>query len=79
MNMKKTQLHIKKQMTSYQMKSLFEFLGRPAGPELGNKVYLEALKQKVTISNRIVKTKRYEGEVKIYPTYFLEMYFKNNK
>jgi len=61
------------------MQSLFEFLGYPAGKELGNKVYLDALKQKVTVSERNVKNKRYEGNVKIYPTYFLEIYFKNNK
>ena len=56
--------------------SLFDFLGKPAGGELGLKVYEEAKRLKVPMEQRGVSTKNYTGKVVIYPEEFLKEYFK---
>ena len=55
--------------------SLFDFLGKPAGGELGLKVYEEAKRLKVPMEQREVSTKNYTGKVVIYPGEFLKEYF----
>ena len=56
--------------------SLFDFLGKPAGGELGLKVCGEAMRQKIKIEQRKVSTKNYTGMVMTYPEEFLKEYFK---
>jgi hypothetical protein len=60
-------------------KSLFEFLGRPAGSELGRKVATIAAKDKVMIGNREVNTPSYRGPILLYPESFLNRIFTNKE
>ena len=55
--------------------SLFDFLGKPAGGELGQKVCGEAIRKKVPMLQREVNTKNYTGKVMTYPEVFLKEYF----
>lgn len=55
--------------------SLYEYLGRRAGLELGEKVYKEAKKQRVKAIPRDVNQGGYVGKVMCYPPAFLAGYF----
>ena len=59
-----------------EMLSLWDFLGKPAGPELGKKVAEEAARLKVGFKTRNVSTPNYTGEIMLYPESFLKQYFK---
>lgn len=56
--------------------SLYEYLGRPAGPELGKKVYRTAKILKQPIETKEVKNVSYTGRVICYTKEFLNEYFK---
>jgi len=56
--------------------SLFDFLGKPAGMELGREVCNEAIRRKVDIGKREISNKAYTGNVHLYPEEFLKEYFK---
>lgn len=58
------------------MKSLFDYLGRAAGPELGKEVYQAAKKAGVKVEARYIAIKNYTGNVMLYPEGFLDLYFK---
>lgn len=58
--------------------SLFEFLGKPAGGELGKQVFEAAKKAKIRLNTRQVANPKYTGSVMTYPQPFLEQYFKEN-
>tara|TARA_Y100000004_G_C8755243_1_gene344161 strand:- start:20 stop:232 length:213 start_codon:yes stop_codon:yes gene_type:complete len=60
--------------------SLFDYLGKPAGPQLGNEVYEAAKEKGLTgkIEERHVETRYYEGKVLLYPKWFLVEYFSKN-
>jgi hypothetical protein len=58
------------------MESLYDYLGKPAGAELGLKVATLAGVQKIKVETRIVNTKNYTGEINLYPTEFLDSIFK---
>ncbi len=60
-----------------KMMSLFEYLGKPAGNDLGKKVYLAARAKNINYSQREVSTKTYQGMVMLYPESFLSEYFKS--
>jgi hypothetical protein len=62
-----------------EFNSLYEFLGKPAGQELGNKVAQAAMNENIPIKQREVQTKTYTGLVCLYPTEWLKEYFKYNK
>jgi len=62
-------------MTEEQYQSLYDYLGKPAGIDLGQQVFTESKKQGVKTTIREVKTKNYEGKVMVYPSSFLENYF----
>lgn len=55
--------------------SLFDYLGKPAGSELGKKVAAEATLKHVPMNTRMVETKTYSGEILLYPRWFLDEYF----
>lgn len=59
------------------MLSLFEYLGKSAGPELGKQVYAVAKANKVKMSEQQVTTKTYSGKIMMYPKPFLVDYFGN--
>ena len=57
------------------MMSLFDYLGRPAGSELGQRVAAAASRNKVKYETRHVSTKTYTGDVMLYPKNFLDNFF----
>jgi hypothetical protein len=58
-----------------KMMSLYDYLGHPAGSELGKKVAATATKLKVPINFREVENKKYKGKILLYPESFLNTYF----
>ena len=57
------------------MMSLFDYLGRPAGSELGQRVAAAAARNKVKYETRHVSTKTYSGDIMLYPKSFLDQFF----
>ena len=57
--------------------SLYDFLGKAAGTELGKEVYDASVKEKEPVNVREIKTKRYNGKVMLYRKEFLNKYFKH--
>ena len=55
--------------------SLYDYLGKAAGPELGKEVAETAVKLKETIEKRYVTNTRYKGEILMYRREFLDEYF----
>ena len=59
-----------------EMVSLYDYLGRAAGPELGKQVATAAAKAGVKGETRQVSNPVYKGPVMLYPKAFLDLYFK---
>lgn len=59
--------------------SLFDYIGTPAGKELGHKVWETSQKLNIPTEKVQVKTLTYSGKVNKYPEMFLDMYFFMNK
>ena len=57
-------------------KSLYEYLGRAAGPELGQQVYAAAEAKGVRADSHEVSNPKYTGIILKYPVSFLDEYFK---
>jgi len=55
--------------------SLYEYLGRAAGPELGKQVADTAVKLRETIQEQEISNPKYTGKVKLYRREFLDEYF----
>jgi hypothetical protein len=58
--------------------SLFDYLGKPAGKEVGGRVNERAREFGITCLKRFVRNKKYVGKVNLYPEAFLEYYFNNS-
>jgi len=58
------------------MKSLYDYLGHAAGPELGQQVATAARKAGVKGEMREVSNPVYKGPVMLWPTAFLDLYFR---
>jgi hypothetical protein len=56
--------------------SLYDYLKRPAGGELGREVAQAASKAGVKLQTREVSTPNYTGIVYLYPKDFLELHFR---
>ena len=56
--------------------SLYDYLGKPAGKELGANVYSSASTKKVPCTIREISNPKYTGKVMLYPKWFLDEYFK---
>ena len=56
--------------------SLYDFLGKPAGMELGRKVAISASKSNLKLETREVSNPSYTGKVLLYPKDFLEAFFQ---
>jgi hypothetical protein len=56
--------------------SLYDFLGKPAGSDLGKQVAAAASAKKIKINERQVTTNTYSGKILTYPKSFLVEYFK---
>jgi hypothetical protein len=59
-----------------QMLSLYDYLGKAAGKDLGNQVYQTANAQKIKVETKQVSNPAYSGKVLMYPKSFLDSYFK---
>ena len=59
-----------------KMMSLYDYLGKPAGSDLGKQVYLSAVRKNITVELREISNPKYTGNVMLYPKSFLEEYFK---
>jgi hypothetical protein len=57
------------------MMSLYDYLGKAAGSELGKQVAETAVQLKETIQKRYVTNTRYKGEILLYRREFLDEYF----
>ena len=57
------------------MMSLYDYLGRPAGSELGQQVAAAAAANYVKFETRHVSTKTYSGKIMLYPKSFLDNFF----
>jgi hypothetical protein len=57
------------------MMSLYDYLGRAAGSELGKEVADTAVKLKETIKEQDVSNPKYTGKIKLYRREFLDDYF----
>ena len=64
---------------SDNMMSLFDYLHRAAGDQLGLEVATAAAKKGIPVSTRYVETKTYNGVVNLYPKSFLDEYFSGAK
>jgi hypothetical protein len=58
--------------------SLFDYLRKPAGIELGTAVYQAARRERAPIAIREVTTRKYKGKVVLYTKEFLDNYFKSS-
>lgn len=56
--------------------SLFDYLGRAAGSELGKQVAERAAELQVGYKTRPVSNAKYTGDVMLYPESFLQWYFR---
>ena len=61
-----------------KMISLFDYLGKPGGKELGARTTSSAVSMGITLDTRYVETKGYKGNVVLYPENFLKLYFQAN-
>ena len=59
-----------------EMVSLYDYLGRAAGPDLGKQVATAAAKAGVKHEIREVSNPKYRGPIMLYPKSFLDLYFK---
>jgi hypothetical protein len=55
--------------------SLYDYLRKAAGPELGKEVNKAAQTQRVPIKYKEVSNPQYTGKVNLYPRTFLDKYF----
>lgn len=59
--------------------SLFDYLGRAAGSDLGKQVAAYAKSKKVKPTTRFVETAKYKGRILMYPKPLLEDFFKTKE
>jgi len=55
--------------------SLFDYLGKPAGAQLGREVHAKAKEQKEKMKSKPVSMPNYTGKVMMYRKSFLDKYF----
>jgi hypothetical protein len=56
--------------------SLYDYLGKPAGKELGGQVAQAAYQGGIKPQEREISNPKYTGAVHLYPKDFLEFYFR---
>ena len=72
----KTKEEFNKIFKNMEMVSLYDYLGRAAGSELGKQVATAAAKAGVKHEIRKVSNVKYTGPIMLYPRSFLDLYFK---
>ena len=65
--------------TQTEYKSLYEYLGHAAGPDLGKEVAAAASAEKVRTAIKYVQNPKYKGDILMYPIDWLDYYFSNKK
>lgn len=65
--------------TEINVMSLYDYLGKAAGADLGKLVNLEAQNKKIPIQMREVLNSKYKGKVMLYPKSFLDEYFNTDQ
>jgi len=63
-------------MENQEMLSLYDYLGRAAGTELGRMVFRISQTKNVKVQTKEVSNPAYQGKVLMYPKWFLDEYFK---
>ena len=58
--------------------SLYDYLGKAAGQQLGADVNKVAVEKKIKFQQRFISNPAYHGNVHLYPIEFLEEYFKGD-
>ena len=58
-----------------EMLSLYDYLNRAAGSELGKKVAAEAGRLNIPIESKEISNPAYKGTILMYPKKFLDAYF----
>ena len=61
------------------MLSLYDYLGKPAGPDLGKQVASAAATEKIRIDAKYVTNLKYSGDILMYPKEWLDKYFKTEQ
>jgi hypothetical protein len=56
--------------------SLYDYLGKPAGKELGGEVAQAAYQAGIKPEERQISNPKYTGAVHLYPKDFLDFYFR---
>ena len=59
-----------------EMVSLYDYLGRAVGPDLGKQVATAAARAGVKSEIREVSNIKYTGPIMLYPKSFLDLYFR---
>ena len=59
-----------------EMVSLYDYLKKPAGPELGKLVASAAMNEKIHMESKQVANHKYKGNILMYPKTWLDEYFK---
>jgi hypothetical protein len=60
-----------------EMLSLYDYLGKAAGKELGAAVNNFAKANKIPVAIKEVSNPKYKGKIMMYPKSFLEIYFED--
>jgi hypothetical protein len=60
-----------------EMLSLYDYLGKAAGKELGAAVNNFAKANKIPVAIKEVSNPKYKGKIMMYPKSFLEVYFED--
>lgn len=61
-----------------EMLSLYDYLKKAAGAELGREVAKAAKDEGIRIDARYVTTKSYKGDILLYPKQWLDEYFSKH-
>ena len=62
-----------------EMLSLFDYLGKPAGSELGKQVAAAAAVDKIKFNTKYVSNPKYKGDILMYPIDWLDYYFSKKE
>jgi hypothetical protein len=62
-----------------KFKSLYDYLGRAAGKELGDKYYKAAKAAKIPVMMKEVSNPVYQGKIMMYPENWLIGYFSTGQ
>lgn len=65
-------------MENEKFMSLYDFLGKAAGGQLGKEVFAEAKRRKEKFLMRPVSNSKYTGDVVLYRSEFLSDYFNKS-